>query len=367
MSLPRLRTKDGRVLDLEWTRLLTVAEAGVSAPSPSEPRWRPGLVLGPPEVVVEGSGFDRREVVRRQVLSDDGVHVVGGVAVQGRSRAGERVSYEPARAWTPADWSAVVDEAREILRQHQFPVDLEWPSPSAWAWSEGRLYWANAPEDGVFVFEDGREESALMSGVERGGLGWPETARKPDARALSGWPRFSAFGWAIEIFDAHHFRNGATDVLCRFALQAQLAGWGGGDPVAVEGDARAIWPAREAESLWRLGFAAGAYLAEHRIRANHAELLERGERNKAATAAGAAVTNATRTAERNVLRAKVLAKARSRLEEGQLPAGYAAWDVEALTQDVRDHWGVEDPPAARKITAALRHLLKEGDLSLPER
>ena len=370
MSLPRFRRKDGQVVDLEWTRLLTVAEVGAVVPAPPEPRRRAGLVMGEPRAVVEGSGFDRRTVVRRAVLEDDGLMHIAGKVVKARPRVGEVLSYEPARAWSPEDWAAAVTAARDILRQHHFPVDLPWPSPRAWTWSGDQLWWADAPEGDAFLHSDGREEFAVMSGVERAGLGWPEIIKKPDPRALEGWPRFSAFGWAIEIFDAHHFRGGAKAALCRLVAEGQQV-----ERLSPDGEFSAVWPIEDADHLWFLGFAVGAYLAEHRIRANHAKLLERGERNKAATAAGANVGNATKQAKILARRKRALATALDRLgrrdEEGRpvLPDGYDAWSVLALALDVRDHWGLllegEKLPKPGVLVDDLRKLIAEGRLSLP--
>jgi hypothetical protein len=387
VNRPQLLTKDGQLFQPKWTRLRPAAEVGASVPQPPEPNWRPGLKFGSARQEEVGEGFDRRVIMAKSVIEDDGVRHIFGKTIQGRPLTGDELKYEPSRAWTAADWRFAVGEAVKILRAHDFPVDLEWPKPETWVWTGEELLWADEPEGEWFVYGDGRKEPASGGGLYRGGLGSlggdpPPKGWNADRWSAELWPRYSAFGWALQVLDAVKSRNHAKANLCRSAWEtadrrAWEAWWSGhGAPtedeeamrqarITGDGPASAVWPIDDADFLWRLGFHAGAYLAEHRLRTLHAPMLARGEKNKGATALGAELGNAAKKAVVSGRRNRVLQLAKERLASGVLPPGYKQWSADAIATDVRDNWHPDEAPTISTIRSDLKHLRDEGQLELP--
>lgn len=351
MALPQLKTDDSSLRDLIWTRLKPAAEVDHGTPTPPPPQRRPGLTLGPEKVEMVGEGFDRRAVVAAVIEDDDGVHVIGGKEIKARQLTGQTLRYEPNRAWSPADMAAIEPEALAILKAHDFPVHLEWPA-GAWAWDDGDLFWSDVPAHAVLVL-NGREDLG-MSGVERGGLGWPVPPHPDDAaRSSRLWPRFSPFGWAIEVFDMLRYRRSALATLQRLTLEAMhrvaersangvhyAVETGSGEPGSplFDVDRMAGFLSEEFDHAWRLGFELGGYLSEHRVRQLHGDMLDRGQKNHRAVVSGAERGNAAKQAAVSARRAIVQREAPEFLSKSVYPNGYKRWSAPALAQALRDSW-----------------------------
>ena len=351
VSFPLLKTAGGKLVDLQWTRLKPAEEVELITPPAPLPTRRPGMSLGPEVTLFEGDGFDHRAVVSAVVEADDGVFEIGGKEVKGRSLTGETLRYEPDRAWTAHELDLAESAAVEILRAHAFPVLIQWPA-GVWAWSEGDLFWADAPAHSVLVNE-GREDSG-MSGVTRAGLGWPISPRRDDeARAALRWPRFSAFGWALEIITRQEYRRLCVATSQRLNLERMryLVGQTyDSEALSFEEERARASVERCLDSAWQIGFDLGSYLSEHRVRTLHSEMLERGQKNRRATADGGAITNAKKKTNITARRAEILRLAPGVLNNGQLLDGYRAWSIEALATCLRDKWA-QSPPTISTLKA----------------
>lgn len=369
-DFPRYRTDTGALVDLNWTRLIPVAEIPPLQPTPPARTFRGGIAVSGPSRVTIGSGFDRREVIVRQIVEDDGVFEIAGQPVSGRPQIGKELRDEEHRHWKPSDAGAQSALVREILVSHDFPVGLEWPG-GVWTWRGDDLFWANRPDEGGELLEEPRSIAGMMSGIRRGGLdlGITRDLRDADPRAERMWPQFSAFGWALELWDdAEAKRRAAPAFLDRAqqrlaeatAREEKSPGVGLEDIRDAQAEVdRATsldrWIQQDQDSAWSAGFRLGAYLAEYRIRSLHEPLLKRGERNLQATQEGQARRTADQKAEIDARRGLVASLAAGKLS-GSPPSG-RRWSRTDLAAEVREAWHEDqNRPSLRALMDDLAHL-----------
>ncbi|MDP3406597.1 MAG: hypothetical protein Q8S03_18050 [Brevundimonas sp.] len=386
MSLPLLKIDGGEPVALTWTRLKPASEVTTAVPPPPPPIRRPGISLGPERLEMVGEGFDRRELVAADVVADDGLYVIGGKEIKARGMTGETLRYEPNRAWSPADMAAIESEAEAILQAHDFPTHLHWPA-GVWAWSDGELYWADAPQHSVLVREGEPDDD--MSGVCRAGLGWPEVAarRYPSADAAALWPRFSPFGWAMQVRELQAYRQSAVQTFKRLYLgrlgnvTADVRGGGqpSDDPTTAGGvyarAAKAIhsgeagpptWQVqresefvnRDLEHVWRIGFEMGAYMTEHRLRSLHGDFVSTGQRSRRTAKLNGHKTGSRRAAQADAKwREAALSLAREKRAEH--PSRGKPWLAGEIVKVL------EAAPQLARVEAVLLEWEKSG--ALPKR
>lgn len=323
---PFFRSKSGAKTDLDWQRLLPEAE--VNRPAPVS---LPALSVGPAEndlatfdVAVVGEGFDQKRMARPP-----------------KGSLGPRQPYEIDPAWRPGQSLEVRAEAEAILSAHNHPLDYM-RTPFAWSWSPEGLNWAEAPD-----------RTGGIVGLDRQGdpKNWKFKVSEPvpvtvtrgmaqlDARYAAAWPQFGAVAWAKRVYEA-------TEMMA--FVQSELA-----SPAADH--------ERLAAALWHEAFRLGAHLTEHRLRGLHGGLLVAGQKNRAATSAGADQTNRARRRARQDNQDAALNVAAERLA-GAARKGGKPWTVSALAAEIYAGWKTEDAPSIATITRFLREAAAAKDV-----
>lgn len=328
---PWFEDRAGRKVDLNWTRLKREYEVHADAHSPPLRGWGVGAVLDDLGELkgrrVSGRGFDRVEAEIRQptFVTEDGVEIPGPKRI-----------VEVNSPWSAADMVKQEAAASGILSQYDHPAEhLE--RPIVWAWVGPDLMWAEGPSLEGFVVGLqrawlGHKRSDQIDRVTARGS-WHAATEAPAFAA--SWPAWGAFAWARRVYTAGRVFRYAEDQM----------------DAPVDGDASA----NLLRSVWAEAFSLGAFLAEHRLRLLHSDLLDRGELDLRQKVKGAEMANA-RLATEYARRRSTVKEIADLLLAAPPANGRRTWSRAALGQEIHDRWKVEPIPALTTIQADLKRL-----------
>lgn len=334
---PAYFTQSGDLIRLTWTRLKTPAEVDASIPeAPLSPVASGVYARGPGELVsttVVGEGLDRQRVeMRRWKETDDPNHPLrSGFDLWPPAPGTEPRPVVAQRSWAPGDINDLAEASRDILLRHDYPLHLTHPRAALWSWIGDDLCWTEKPDSPGWLSNHDPEDPTAALGYK------PWMAFRLSDRFRSVWPRWSSFEWAEMVHRQIARRSSWLDELPAVSRSA-------------------------ASTLWEDGFAFGAYLTEEAIRRRHHADLIRGERNAAATNAGALLTIEKRQRERRVNMTHALDLARVRLQTPP-PTGWAVWTLGVLAEEVSAAWKLDGKkPQASTIKTYLKEAKATGEV-----
>lgn len=343
---PFFRSAAGVDTELVWTRLLPEEEVGQSAPAAAPPMAQ---AFGFQEVTEDGVAFG--------VASDDGIAIVTvqpEVMVTGagfdqvrRARVpkgvpGPRSPLELDRPWRATEALLASQTAHDLLAAHNHPLEYM-HRPIGWAWLGDDLCWAEIPEQGGGLVGLTRAGKSLSLKKKKGPpdavpISHAKWLVEQDPRYEAAWPAFGAVAWAKRVYQSIETMN---------YVDNQMEGYGGDAQVA-------------AQLVWNAAFALGSHLTEHRLRSLHGGMLVTGQKNRAATAAGADQTNRARRRVRNAAQDVALDVAAERLAGAPRPGG-KPWTVSALAAEIYAGWKAEQAPSISTITRFIREAVNVSD------
>lgn len=344
MTFPTYRLSTGEDCSLNWERLRPEEEVGMPAPA-SAPV--PAQAFGFQEVTEAGAVFllGSRESAQLVTVSPD-VSVVGMGFDQTRKAKvpkgvlGPRTPVELDRPWRSGDALKARETAVAILEAHNYPRDYMHRA-IAWAWVGKDLHWAEVPDRaGRVVLPRPRMNGTMEPTAVPITTSYFIAQEGPHYAAA--WPAFGALAWAKRVY-------GASESMTY--VEGQLARHG--EHVA-----------ELAAVLWHAAFGLGAHLAEHRLRALHGRMLEKGQHSQAATSAGAGQTNALRAEKARIGHDHAASLANLILANPLLAKKPGPWALEALAIEVLMGWKLEDPPSLSTVKRYLKAAIDAGTVSL---
>lgn len=342
MTFPTYRLSTGEDYSLNWERLRPEEEVGMPAPASAPVQAQ---AFGFQEVTEAGAVFllGSRESAQLVTVSPD-ISVVGMGFDQTRKAKvprgvwGPRTPVELDRPWRSGDALKARETAVAILEAHNYPRDYMHRA-IAWAWVGKDLHWAEVPDRaGRVVLPRPRMNGTMEPTAVPITTSYFIAQEGP--RYSAAWPAFGALAWAKRIYGASESMTYVED---------QLASHG--EHVA-----------ELAAVLWHAAFGLGAHLAEHRLRALHGKMLEKGQYSYAATSAGADRTNALRALKAKEGRDHAVELADTILAAPLHAKRKRGWTLDALAQEVFALWKLDESPSLSTVRRYLKEAAKAGDL-----